>query len=364
MNSNLASPLGEHLHISNSGTPTYLNQLGPFEFAESYAHGKYEVPQLFEHMCALFSRTQQRLSIAGYFRLIRHFIGATFGNAQTGKRIFEVADAHYNLGNSLFSLMLDESMSYTCGYWNQATTLNQAQIAKLDLCCRKLDLKPGMQVLDIGCGWGNFAQYASQHYGVHVTGLTISKEQASLAKTRCSGLPVEILVSDYRDINKTFDRIVSIEMIEAVGKRNLPTFFSCVERCLKDDGLFLLQAISAETLSRRSTPFTDDFYMWLVKYIFPNGYVPTLSELYAPCSTGFVIEDLHNFGPDYTKTLLAWEQNFIKAWSKLSHTYDERFRRRWRTYLLGCAALFELRLVNLYQVVYSKKRIRTYASSR
>ncbi|MBX7144851.1 MAG: class I SAM-dependent methyltransferase [Oligoflexia bacterium] len=331
-----------------------LKALPPFELAEAYASADFEIPNLYELLCDIFSSSKQRLSPAGYGRLVKHIINSKLYNAQTGKGIFEVADAHYNLGNSLFECMLDPSMSYTCGYWERALTLEQSQSAKLDLCCRKLQLKPGMRVLDIGCGWGNFARFAAQRYQVHVTGLTISEEQARYARENCTGLPVDIEIRDYRDELGTYDRVVSIEMIEAVGKRNLPIFFESARRCLKDNGLFLLQAISAESVSSRSKPYTDDFYMWLVKYIFPNGYVPTLSELHFPCSNEFVIEHLENFGLDYTKTLLAWERNFSAAWPTISKYYDEPFRRRWRVYLLGCAALFSLRITQLYQVLYRR----------
>jgi cyclopropane-fatty-acyl-phospholipid synthase len=254
----------------------------------------------------------------------------------------------------MFKAMLDEeTMSYTCGYWKDAKTLGEAQIAKIDLLCRKLSLKPGMRVLDIGCGWGNFAHYAATNYGVSVVGLTVSKEQAELARVRCRNLPVEIVVEDYRNYTKQFDRVVSIEMIEAVGRKNIPGFFKMARRCLVPGGLFGLQVIAAEIFTRKSPPALDQYILWLQKRIFPNGYIPNLGHLSAPDVEGFVIEDLQNFSSDYARTLAAWSERFVAAWPSLKDEYGEEFRRMWMYYLSGCAAMFTTRTVQLYQVVYS-----------
>jgi cyclopropane-fatty-acyl-phospholipid synthase len=330
---------------------------GLYELGESYMRGAWETNDLFQLMLQLVTGhpgspvTFQKFSP----RLIGALIKDRVMNLQVGKRAFEVGERHYDLGNDLFSKMLDaSSMSYTCGYWKSARSLDEAQVDKIDLLCKKLKLKPGMRVLDIGCGWANFAYHAARNYGVSVVGLTVSKEQAALGRERCQGLPVEILIQDYQTFSGSFDRVVSIEMIEAVGRKNIPTFFAMVERCLKDKGLFALQVISAETFSLRSNAALDQFIMWLQHRIFPNGWIPSFPSIIDPARGNLVVEDLHNFSADYATTLQAWASNFEEAWPSLRAKYGEEFRRMWLYYLHGCQALFTARMVQLYQVVYSK----------
>ena len=330
---------------------------GLYELGESYIRGQWECSDLTHALYRLFTndpRCDVRFSKLSP-RFISYVVWDRLRNAQTGKGAYEVARRHYDLGNDLFAAMLDSAtMSYTCGYWNAANTLEEAQVAKVDLLCRKLALQPGMRVLDIGCGWGNFARYAASRYGVSVVGLTVSKEQAALARERCAGLDVEIVLEDYQNYSGEFDRIVSIEMIEAVGRKNMPSYFAMVERCLKDRGLFGLQVISAESFSRYSAPALDQYILWLQRRIFPNGYLPTLPQLIKPARGALVIEDLHNFSADYAKTLHAWRERFEVGWPALKESYGEPFRRMWSYYLQGCEALFQARMVQLYQVVYSK----------
>lgn len=334
-----------------------VRQGGLYALGESYMRGEWTTPDLVGVMYRLVTQDPQ---LAPSFkklspRFIKYVVMDRLVNSQVGRKAFEVAERHYDLGNDLFSLMLDKaSMSYTCGYWRTAKSLEDAQIDKLDILCRKLGLRPGMRVLDIGCGWGNFAAYAASRYGVSVVGLTVSKEQAALARQRCAGLDVEIVLEDYQKYSGEFDRIVSIEMIEAVGRKNIPTFFSMVERCLKPGGLFALQVISAEIFSRHSATPLDQYILWLQRRIFPNGWLPTLPQLIDPARKGLVIEDLHNFSADYAKTLSAWCRNFNAAWPSLKEKYGDEFYRMWTYYLNGCEALFHARMVQLYQVVYSK----------
>ena len=330
----------------------------PYELGESYALGEWNVNRLDEFMCRVFSENKARRNLAGYWRLARYLIRNWLINPQSERRAFQVANDHYDLGNDLFVAMLDHNLSYTSGYWRTARSLDEAQTAKLDLICRKLALQPGMRVLDIGCGWGNFAKFAAEQYGVSVVGVTISREQAELARKRCAKLPVEIVLTDYRSLSGTYDCVVSIEMIEAVGRQNLRTFFEVAGRCLKNEGLFLVEAISRDTVPSHSTWSIDQFSMWLLKYIFPNGYLPRLDELSLPCRDLLVMEDVHNFGNDYDRTLICWAENFDRAWDLLRFNYSETFRRRWRYYLLSCAALFRLRRLQLYQLVYSKGGVK------
>jgi cyclopropane-fatty-acyl-phospholipid synthase len=330
---------------------------GLYALGESYMQGEWETSDLHELLFRFMTGdTSIPLTLTKVSpRVIGYVVKDLLWNSQVGKGAYEVAERHYDLGNDLFSQMLDKStMTYTCGYCRNADDLEQAQVDKIDLLCKKLQLKPGMRVLDIGCGWGNFAAFAAKRYGVSVVGLTVSKEQAALARERCKGLDVEILLQDYQTYSGTFDRIVSIEMIEAVGRKNIPTFFSMVERCLVDKGLFALQVISAETFTTRSVPALDQYILWLRRRIFPNGYLPSFPQLIDPARGKMVIEDLHNFSADYARTLNAWDINFQAAWPSLKAKYGEPFYKMWAYYLKGCEALFNARMVQLYQIVYSK----------
>jgi len=242
-------------------------------------------------------------------------------------------------------------MNYSCGYWKDVDNLDDAQDAKLELSCKKLGLKPGMRVLDIGCGWAGFGKYAADKYGVEVVGVTVSKEQKKLAEKLCKGLPVEIRLQDYRELDEKFDRIISIGMIEHVGKKNYREYMKVSHRCLKENGLFLLHTIGSN-ISR----FTGE--PWLDKYIFPNGMLPSVKQLAKAVERLFVIEDVHNFGSYYDTTLMAWYDNFITHWDEIKNQYDERFYRMWSYYLLCCAGAFRARRNQLWQVVLSKDGVR------
>lgn len=270
-----------------------------------------------------------------------------FFNLQTKRRAKQVADVHYNLGNQLFSAMLDKRMIYSCGYWKDATTLDEAQEAKLNLICKKLQLQPGQRLLDVGCGWGGLAKFAAENYGVEVTGVTISEAQYQYGVDYCRGLPVNILLQDYRDIQGKFDRIVSVGMFEHVGAKNYPIFMSVMNERLTDDGLFLLHTIGGNVKTLAAEP-------WIAKYIFPNGLIPTIPAISLAAQNYFIMEDWHNFGVDYDRTLLAWYQNFAAHWEELKDHYDERFYRMWRYYLLSCAGSFRARDNQLWQIVFSK----------
>ncbi|WP_133136360.1 cyclopropane fatty acyl phospholipid synthase [Legionella rowbothamii] len=272
-------------------------------------------------------------------------------NYQSKKRALIVGQHHYDLGNDLFQAMLDNRMNYTCGYWHNASSLDIAQCNKLELSCQKLKLKSGMRILDIGCGFGSFAKYAAENYGVSVVGITISKEQREYAQKNCAGLPVEIRFQDYRDLNERFDRIVSLGMFEHVGYLNYRTYMQKVADCLEDDGLFLLHTIG----NNITTTFCDP---WINKYIFPNGMLPSMRQISKAVEGLFVMENWANFGAYYDKTLMAWHDNFEQHWPSLQPQYDERFYRMWRYYLLSCAGAFRARSMQLWQVVLSKHGVR------
>ena len=268
-------------------------------------------------------------------------------NRQSKSRAYQVGQRHYDIGNDLYVAMLDKRLNYTCAYWNAAQTLDEAQEAKLELVCRKTNLAPGMKVLDIGCGWGSFAKYAAEKYGVSVVGVTVSKEQVALGKELCKGLPVELRLQDYREIEGQFDVVLSIGIMEHVGYKNYRTYMEVVDRTLKPNGISFFHTIG----SNRSVTKADN---WSDTYIFPNGMLPSISQLGKALEGLFVMEDWHNIGPHYDPTLMAWYKNFESAWPSLSEKYGERFHRLWRFYLLSSAGGFRSRTHQVWQVVMSK----------
>ncbi len=342
------------LQISDSAVRRRIQRLGIVALGETYEQGHWQCDNLEDFMYQVFTGSPLTLSLAAWSKLLLAALDQRLFNRQNGRGAFNIGLKHYDLGNDLFRCMLDSSMTYTSGYWAHATTLDEAQKAKLDLICRKLNLRPGQRVLDIGCGWGNFAHFAATNYGAHVTGLTVSQEQARFAQERCRDLPVEIRLQDYRTFRESFDHVVSIEMIEAVGRKNLPAYFKTIDSVLKNDGLAVVQVISGDTLSSTSDRGLDQYILWLVKYIFPDGYLPKQHELVPPRSTQLAIEDWHRFHDDYPKTLRAWSDRFNQNWRQLAAQYDDAFHRRWNFYLSGCAAAFRAGLVSVSQLTYRK----------
>ncbi|ASM20323.1 MULTISPECIES: cyclopropane fatty acyl phospholipid synthase [Serratia] len=338
-------PRAWDIRVHNPALFKRILQEGSLGFGESYMDGWWEC----ERLDMLFTRILQagvdeRLpkSLSDIARIAY----ARLFNRQSRKRAWQVGKEHYDIGNDLFRAMLDPYMQYSCGYWKEAQTLEQAQQAKLRMICEKLQLKPGMTLLDIGCGWGGLAQFAAQNYGVSVHGVTISAEQQKLAQARCAGLDVEILLQDYRDLDRQFDRIVSVGMFEHVGPKNYDTYFSVAARNLKPDGLFLLH-----TIGSNQTDLNVD--AWIDKYIFPNGCLPSVRHIAEASEGRFVMEDWHNFGADYDRTLMAWLENFKRAWPDLMGGYSERFERMFTYYLNACAGAFRSRNIQLWQVLFS-----------
>ncbi|MEX2319998.1 MAG: cyclopropane fatty acyl phospholipid synthase, partial [Saccharospirillum sp.] len=320
---------------------------GSVGLAESYVDGWWSSYRVDELVTRLL-RTGVLTRMPALVRVKDACRGLAFKliNFQTDRRAFTVGKVHYDIGNDLFCRMLDDSMMYSCGYWAVANDLAAAQQAKIDLICRKLDLKPGQTVLDIGCGWGGLAEHLARHYQVEVVGVTVSQEQQVLAQQKVAGLPVDIRLADYRSLSGRFDRIVSVGMFEHVGAKNHRTFFETAHRLLAEDGLFLLHTIGEEADTAAPEPFIN-------KYIFPNGKVPSRREINSASLGLFRLEDWHNFGPDYDRTLMAWAQRVDAAWPDLSDRYDERFQRLWMFYLYSCAAFFRARKGQLWQQVYS-----------
>lgn len=317
---------------------------------ESYMDEWWDVEKIDEFIFRIV-RANLQDKVKRNLKIAFQLAGFYLLNMQARRRAFIIGERHYDLGNDLFKNMLDKRMNYSCAYWKNAETLDEAQENKLDLICKKLYLKPGMKVLDIGCGWGAFGKYAAEKYGVEVVGITVSKEQVALGKEMCEGLPVEFRLQDYRELNEKFDRIVSVGMIEHVGYKNYREYFRVASRCLNDDGLFLLHTIGEV----RSVKNTD---AWTHKYIFPNGMLPSIAQLAKAVENLFVIEDLHNFGAYYDKTLMAWYKNFSDNWYKIKDRYSERFYRMWKYFLLSSAGAFRARNKNqLWQIVLSKNGV-------
>ena len=341
------------ISITDQRATARIAKDGILGLGESYIDGQWETDDIDRVMAKVFTSKLPSTSFALKAKLNLARLEKRFRNQQA-RRAFHIGVKHYDLSNTLFRAMLDESMTYTSGYWANANILNEAQTAKLDLACRKLNLQPGQTVLDIGCGWGNFAKHAAKQYGCRVIGLTVSKEQAAYAREQCADLPVDIRLQDYREFDKQVDHVVSIEMIEAVGSKNIPVFYQTVDRSLRDGGKFVLQVISGDTFSKTSDERLDQYMLWLVKYIFPDGHLPRHEELLPPSDTSLRIEDWQRYVDDYPKTLMAWSENFEKHWPTLSAEFDEQFYRRWKFYLHGCAAAFQADRVQVYQLVYSK----------
>lgn len=318
---------------------------GNLGLGEAYMDGAWDAGQIDEFFHrVLRARLDQKIQP---LRLAVHALAVRLLNRQNIQRAWKVGEVHYDLGNEFYQAMLDRRMTYTCGYWLQADNLAQAQENKLDLICKKLQLKPGMRLLDIGCGWGSLMGFAAEHYDVHCVGVTISKEQAEWARQAYPGLSLEFRLQDYRELDERFDRIASVGMFEHVGRKNLRTYMEVAHRCLADDGIFLLHTIGKN--QRKTTPDP-----WIDRYIFPNGDLPSITQIGEAIDGLFVTEDLHNFGADYDKTLMAWHHNFEEAWPRFKSRLGDRFYRMWRYYLLSCAGAFRARDIQLWQWVFTR----------
>ncbi len=322
---------------------------GSLGLGESYVEGGWDCERLDELVHRVLRAGIDASLVDSpldWLRVARGFLW----NLQSVRRANQVARRHYDLGNDLFRAMLDARAIYSCGYWRDAHTLDQAQEAKLELVARKLALAPGMRVLDVGCGWGGAARFFAERYRVDVVAVTISREQARYAEQLCRGLRVRVEQRDYRSIEGRFDRVYSLGMFEHVGWRNYRTYLAAIANRIEPQGLFLLHSIGALVSSRFGDP-------WVAHYIFPNSHLPSATQIASACEGLFVIEDWHNFGSDYDATLLAWHRNFERAWPRLAARYPERFFRIWRYYLLTAAGGFRARHNQLWQLVLSPRGV-------
>ena len=335
------------IQVKNDRFYQRILRQGSIGLGETYMEDWWECERLDEFIYRLFKADLEK-KIRSNFKLKWLVLKARLFNGQTKKKAEKSIASHYDIGNALYQKMLDPLMVYSCGYWQKAKNLKEAQENKLELICRKLKLEPGQKILDIGCGWGGFAYYAAKNYQVEVIGITISKEQYNLAKERCNDLKVEIRLQDYRDLNEKFDRIVSIGMLEHVGYKNYRPYMEMVKRNLKENGICLLHFIGGNESKYVADP-------WINKYIFPHGLIPSIPQIGEALENKLILQDWHNFGIYYDKTLMAWYDNFKNAWPSIKESYGERFFKMWQFYLCSSAASFRARKLQLWQLVLTGK---------
>lgn len=335
----------EVIRIKNEQFYERVIRTGSLGLGESYMDGWWDCPRLDELFYRLLSAhidEKVKAKFSGLIKLLPSFV-----NLQSRSRAKMVAESHYDLDSDLFISFLDPYNQYSCAYFDGTEDLAEAQLKKMDLICRKINISRDDHVLDIGCGWGGFAKYLAEKHGCRVTAVNISRNQISYAKELCRGLPVRVLRCDYRDLSGSFDKIVSIGMFEHVGQKNYGIFMKTIHRCLRDNGIFLLHTIGGNESRINCDP-------WINKYIFPNGMLPSVAQVGKAIEGLFLVEDFHNLAPHYEKTLMAWQRNFQEAWPKLSGRYDQRFKRMWEYYLLSCAGAFRARDIQVWQFVLTK----------
>ena len=322
---------------------------GSLGLGEAYMDGWWDCDRLdeFFHRAAAARLAQQLKMTPGLAWL---WLKSVISNRQGKSRVWQAADVHYDLDVSLFEATFDRRLTGSCGYWAEAQDLDSAQDAKLDLICRKIGLKAGQRVWDIGCGWGAFMGFAAERYGAECVGVTISEEQARYGRERYAALPVEFHVMDYRNFQGEADHVVSMGMFEHVGPKNYRAYFEAARRALRPGGLFLLHTI----IANERWPAIDP---WLDKYIFPGGVLPTVGQIGEAVERLFVIEDVENFGSDYDRTLMAWRANFQANRPSLAAKHGERFCRLWDYYLSCCAGGFRSRGISVGHFVLSPEGV-------
>ena len=334
------------ISIHNPDLCAWILSGGSLALGESYMDGWWDCDTLDQFFYKIL-KAKLDIKVRDLKHVFRAVLKAKLTNPQKKSKAYIIGKHHYDKGNDLYRNTLDRRMVYSCGYWENAETLDDAQEAKLELICRKVGLRPGQRILDIGCGWGSFVKYAAENYRAEAVGITVSEEQVKLARDFCEGLPVEIRLQDYRDLDEKFDHIISVGMFEHVGYKNYRTFMEVVNRCLKPEGHFLLHTIGGTVSVKSIDP-------WIGKYIFPNSMLPSPKQITEAAEGIFVLRDWHSFGTHYDKTLMAWHSNFVKNWDRLKDTYDKRFYRMWTYYLLSCAGSFRANKNQLWEIVFTK----------
>jgi len=325
---------------------------GELGLVESYINGDWDSDNLEKTISELISKLDflknqiKKQSLNFIFMEIKAVIKNRIQNNSI-KSVKKNISHHYDIGNDLFQKMLGKHMQYTCAYFYKPNmTLDEAQYAKMELIAKKIDLKPNMKVLDIGCGFGSMAQHLAKHYNVYVIGVTLSKEQKKYADEYFSHPRVTIELKDYRHVTGNFDRVYSVGMFEQVGRKRYKEYYDKCYELLKPDGIMLIHTIGTNKRKWNHNSFIN-------KYIFPEGELPHIENLTHSFVDKWHLEDWQNMGLSYAKTTKLWHTN-IGDWSGLDN-YDERFRRMWDFYLLGCVANFQSRNVCLWQIVYTKR---------
>jgi cyclopropane-fatty-acyl-phospholipid synthase len=338
------------IRVNNSRVFSRLISQGTLGLGEAYMDGDWDCERLdlfFERAITANLRDKIRLNWPLAWLLLLSWLQ----NRQAATRSSDVAKVHYDLPVDIFEATFDKRLTASCGYWLHASNLDDAQEAKLDLICRKIGVAAGNTVYDIGCGWGSFVGFAAERYGASCAGVTVSAEQARYIANRYANFPVRAIVQDYRFYDgPPADRVVSVGMFEHVGAKNHRTYFECARRAIQSEGLFLLHTI----WENKRYPAIDP---WQNKYLFPNGDLPSLGEITSAVEGLFVVEDVHNFGSDYDKTLMAWNENFQSNRNAMARAHGERFCRLWEYYLLQNAAAFRCRYINVGQLVLSPRGV-------
>ena len=340
--------------IHNTKVYSRILRDGTLGVGESYMEGWWDCKKLDQFFFKTLSLDLKDKLFS--YKLLFLILKSKIFNYQNIKNSNKVIAKHYDLSNDLYFSFLDSYKQYTCGYWRNTNSLDKAQEQKLDLICKKLKLKKSDKVLEFGCGWGGFAKFAAEKYGCQVTGVNISNEQVKYAKRFTKNLPVKIIKQDYRNFNSSdkYDKIVAIGLMEHIGPKNYRDLIKISYKYLKDDGLLLLHTIGNNKSVRVIDP-------WIDKYIFPGAVLPSIKQLGKAFEKLFVMEDWQNFGPDYDKTLMAWNKNFNENYKKLDNQkFDLKFKRMFNFYFLSCAGLFRARKAQLWQIVLSKKRYKKY----
>src|SRR6185437_2780629 len=318
---------------------------GALGLVESYMDGWWdcaELAQFFHRLLTAHLDGHDRFtwsSALAYFK-------ARVENRQGKWLAAENVRRHYDLGNDLYRNMLGRWMVYSSTNWEHAHTLDEAGESKLAFVCKRIGLRGGQKILDIGCGWGGMAKYAAQKYGAQVVGITLSEEQAAFARETCSDLPVEIRYQDYRDVTGEFDAIVSLGMFEHVGYKNYRRFMEVVHRCLKPGGVFFLNTIGTNESGYCANSWTE-------KYIFPGGMLPSMAQIASAADGLFTMEDVRDWAEFYDKTLTSWFEKFNRNWMSLKDRYGERFYRMWKYYLLSSAGAFRSKSILDWQILFS-----------
>ncbi len=319
-------------------------------FGEAYMAGDLEVEGDLQELlrlgiCLRYDR--RNLSFWQNVRFLAHSLATRNTLGRTPQNI----EYHYDLGDEFYQLFLDQTLTYSCGYFtSERDSLEQAQLNKYEHICRKLKLRPGEKLLDIGCGWGAMLIYAAQNYGVNGLGITLSHNQYERANRKIEELglhnSIKVALADYREIDGEFDKFVSIGMFEHVGKRFIPLFMRNLSSLLKKGGLGLLHTIGKETESPCDP--------WILRYIFPGGYIPNLTEVVREMGlAGFCLLDLENLRFHYGHTLDRWADNYEKNLERVKQMFDEPFVRMWRLFLNASSAGFKYGSSRLYQILFS-----------